>query len=160
VNFLEQLTAEWYAFNGYFVQTNLKFGKRNAGGWEGEIDVVAFHPLKKVLVHVEASTDADSWIERKEKFTRKFHNAQEYYPELFQFDYKHVYRIAIVGSGRTHPSDISLEGINIKTIPEFVSEITVVLAERNVAKQTVPEHWPLLRAIQLAIAYGVRDTNR
>ncbi len=159
MNFLEQLTAEWYAFNEYFVQTNLRFGKRNAGGWAGEIDVVAFHPRKKVLVHVETSTDADSWRERKEKFTRKFHNAEEYYSELFQFDYKRVDRIAIVGSGRIHPPDISFEGINIKSIPEFMSEITAVLAKRNVAKQTVPEHWPLLRAIQLAITYGARGTD-
>jgi hypothetical protein len=53
MNFLEQLTSEWYAYRGYFVRTNVKFGRRPAGGYEGEMDVVAFDPLKKVLVHVK-----------------------------------------------------------------------------------------------------------
>ena len=109
-------------------------------------------------MHVRASSDADSWVERKERFNRKFQKAQEYYPDLFQFDYACVERIAIVG-GRIHPPGISFEGIIIKSVPEFVSEITAVLTERKVAKQAVPEHWSLLRAIQLASAYGVRDTD-
>ncbi len=47
MNFLEQLVAEWYAYKGYFVRTNIKFGKRIRGGYEGEMDVVAFDPKEK-----------------------------------------------------------------------------------------------------------------
>ncbi len=65
MNFLEQLIAEWYAYRGFFVRTNIRFGKRPAGGYEGEIDVAAFNPRTKHLVHIETSTDADSWAERK-----------------------------------------------------------------------------------------------
>jgi len=158
VNFLEQLAAEWYAFNGYFVQTNLKFGKRKAGGWEGDMDVVAFHPREKVLVHVETSTDADSWGSRKTRFTSKFDRAQKYYTELFQFDYSRVEKIAIVGWGRNRPADISFEGVITKSVPEFVSEITSVLSQRDPAKEVIPEHWPLLRAIQMATFWGTRGS--
>jgi hypothetical protein len=61
MNFLEQLIGEWYEYTGCFVRTNIKFGKRSAGGYEGEIDVAAFDPRTKCLIHIEASTDADSW---------------------------------------------------------------------------------------------------
>ena len=47
-NFLEELTAEWYEFNGYFVRRNVNVGKRPEGGYECELDVVAFHPMKRV----------------------------------------------------------------------------------------------------------------
>ena len=56
--FLEQIAAEWYSYNGYFVQTNIKFGKREKGGWKGEMDVIAFHPIEKKIIHIETSMDA------------------------------------------------------------------------------------------------------
>lgn len=60
VNFLEQLVAEWYEFRGYFVRRNVRVGPLVKGGHESELDVVAFHPEKKRLVHVEPSMDAHS----------------------------------------------------------------------------------------------------
>ena len=59
-NFLEQLVAEWYEFRGYFVRRNINVGPR-ARGSESELDVVAFHPTKRHLVHIEPSMDAHSW---------------------------------------------------------------------------------------------------
>lgn len=85
MNFLEQLVAEWYAFQGYFVRTNIKFGKRAKGGYLGEMDVVAFHPKEKTLTHIETSMDADSWSERKKRFQRKFQDANSHFKELFDF---------------------------------------------------------------------------
>jgi len=41
MNFLEQLVAEWYEWQGYFVCVNRKYGKRPGGGWTGEADVLA-----------------------------------------------------------------------------------------------------------------------
>ncbi len=37
MNFLEQIISEWYAYKGYFVRMNIKFGKLSHGGWKGEI---------------------------------------------------------------------------------------------------------------------------
>jgi len=160
MNFLEQLVAEWYAFNGCFVQTNLKFGKRKAGGYEGEMDIIAFHPSTKVITHVETSGDADSWKERKQRFTKKFNMAQKYYSELFQFDYSKVEKVAIVGFGRNCPAGVSFnEDVTIKTVPEFIAEITTVLSQQDPAKGVVPEHWPLIRALQLSAFWGSRGTS-
>ena len=39
VNFLEQLTAEWFEYRGYFVRRNIKVGKRQKGRHDCELDV-------------------------------------------------------------------------------------------------------------------------
>ena len=44
-NYLEQLVAEWLEYQGYFVRRNVLVGKRAAGGYECELDVVAFNPI-------------------------------------------------------------------------------------------------------------------
>lgn len=65
VNFLEQMVAEWYEFRGYFVRRNVRVGPRPKGGHIAELDVVAYHPARKHLVHIEPSSDANSWEERE-----------------------------------------------------------------------------------------------
>jgi len=72
MNFLEELIAEWYEYQGYFVRRNVKFDKMPKGGYKGEIDTVAFDPKQRVLKHIEVSGDADSWEKRKTKFRKKF----------------------------------------------------------------------------------------
>jgi hypothetical protein len=56
-NFLEQLVAEWYQYQDYFVRTNIRVGRRAKGGHEGELDVVGFNPALGKLVHIETSMD-------------------------------------------------------------------------------------------------------
>ena len=51
-NFLEQITRKWYEYQGYFVRQNVNVGPRARGGYDCEIDIVAFHPKTKHLVHV------------------------------------------------------------------------------------------------------------
>jgi hypothetical protein len=34
---LEQLVAEWYEFQGYFVRRNVRVGRRLKGGHDGEL---------------------------------------------------------------------------------------------------------------------------
>lgn len=82
-NHLEQLIAEWYEYQGYFVRRNILVGKRAKGGYECELDIVAFHPLTKHLVHIEPSLDANSWAVREARFKRKFDAGRKYIPGLF-----------------------------------------------------------------------------
>jgi len=85
MNFLEQIAAEWYQYKGYFVRTNIRFG-RNAGGHGGhigEMDVVAYEPNSEEFIHLEASMDALGWAERKEIFEEKFTKARKYYLKFF-----------------------------------------------------------------------------
>jgi len=155
MNFLEQLVAEWYAYKGFFVRTNIRFGKRPAGGYEGEIDVAAFNPRTKHLVHIEASTDADSWTERKRRFVKKFENAKQHYAEIFDFQLKTVECKAIVGFSQRTLNQIDFgNDIHVVLVPQFIQEITRELSRYSPLQATVPEGYPLLRAIQFVVTYG------
>src|SRR5690349_15476466 len=83
MNFLENLIAQWYQYNGYYIRQNVRIGKRIKGGYDGEIDIVAYHPQNKHLIHFEVSSDADSWEKRKKTFEKKFNNAKKHLPTLF-----------------------------------------------------------------------------
>ena len=78
MNHLEALTAEWLAYNGYFTRSTINVGKRPQGGWDGELDVVGFHPSRGHFIHVECSTDAWAWKKRQETFKRKFSRGQKH----------------------------------------------------------------------------------
>lgn len=169
MNFLEQLAAEWYEYNGYFVRTNIKFGRRERGGYVGEMDVVGYKPEMHEFIHVEASTDANSLSKRKSGFEKKFTNARKYYMEIFPFKKINIKpkQIALVGFGASHdinsylwkssaPSnsvwgDIKIEVIHI---PEFLKTINENLKNKDPQKNAVPESYPLLRAMQYAIFYN------
>ena len=154
MNFLEQLTKEWYELQGYFVQTNLKFGKRSRGGWEGEIDVAAFHPRTGELVHIETSMDADSWEERRKRFNRKFRSVEPYLSKLFSFPIKTVRCVAIVGFSPTSEPSVLGKAIEAKSLAQLVDEVCKNLRRRHPLKEAVPETLPLLRAMQFAVHWG------
>ena len=154
MNFLEQVAAEWYSHKEYFVRTNLKFGKRSEGGYKGEMDVAAFHPGKRELVHVETSMDADRWEERKSRFARKFRDARAHREELFSFPIESTREIAIVGFAATGRKGALGDGIEVKSLAEFVAEISQELRTLHPLKQAIPETLPLLRAMQFALHWG------
>jgi hypothetical protein len=154
MNFLETLAAEWYTWQGYFVRTNLKFGKRSKGGYTGEMDVAAFHPAKRELVHVETSMDADRWEERKRRFARKFAEAKAHWKELFAFPIESTRQIGIVGFGASGRKGVLGEGIEVKSLAEFVAEICEELRTMHPLKQAIPETLPVLRAMQFAVHWG------
>ena len=81
-NYLEQLVAEWYEYQGYFVRQNILDGKRDKGGYAGELDVIAFSPTLNHLVHVEPSMYADSWARMEESYLKKFQLGRQYIPTL------------------------------------------------------------------------------
>lgn len=152
MNFLEQLAAEWYEYNGHFVRTNIKFGPRARGGYTGEIDVAAYNPNTHELTHIETSTDADSRIKREKKFRRKFSDAKKYYLKIFPFK-SGFKQVAILGfNNRVHTLNFGKDVI-IKSIPELISEINSELKKINPAKKAVPESYPLLRAMQHSAYY-------
>lgn len=68
---------------GYFVRTNAKANRRLKGGWDNELDVLAFNPGTKELVHLETSWDALTWEGRKDRFlTKKFVFTDQQYATL------------------------------------------------------------------------------
>ncbi|MDO8469032.1 MAG: hypothetical protein Q7S29_04715 [Candidatus Peribacter sp.] len=154
MNFLEQLTAEWYAYRGWFVRTNIKFGRRKLGGWEGEMDVIAYNPKTETLRHIETSTDAHSWDIRKKCFLRKFTTAKPHYGDVFPVHRKHTEQVAVVGFHKPKAKTVFSDSITIILVPDFIREITVVLSNLDPMNNAVPETYPLLRAVQYASFYS------
>jgi hypothetical protein len=158
MNFLEELVAEWYEFKGYFVHRNILVGPRIAGGYECELDVVAFNAAANHLVHIEASMDTDSWENRERRFTKKFAAGKKYIPQLFAgfalppdieqialFVFAASSQHSTVGGGRLQP------------IKDFMNEIRLGVQKRRVDKAAVPEQYQLLRALQFAANFWLAD---
>lgn len=84
------------------MRKNVNVGRRPAGGWECELDVVAFHPGTKHLVHVEPSMDAHTWEKREVRYLRKFYAGRKYIRELFVGIEipEHIEQIALLGFAR------------------------------------------------------------
>jgi len=154
MNFLEQLTAEWYAFQGFFVSTNIHFGKRDRGGWDGEMDVVVIDPKTKTLTHVETSSDANSWDERVEYMQKKFKNAAAHYNSVIGFDFEKVVKIAVVSLSKPKKPVAFGNDIELVIIPDFIAQITKAMKKRDPVNDAIPETYPLLRAIQFAARWG------
>lgn len=150
MNHLEQLTAEWYEFRGYFVRRNVYVGKRPTGGYECELDVVAFCPKQRRLVHIEPSMDAHTWQKREDRYAKKFEAGRKYIPALFSgMDLPgEIDQIALLGFA-SNTNVKTLAGGRIMTSSELLSEITAEICSMTISKSAIPEQYPLLRTIQL-----------
>jgi hypothetical protein len=164
INFLESLVAEWYQYGEkppYFVRLNTRIHKLKTGGWGGEIDVLAYSPSRQQLVHIETSSDADSWEKRKERFRKKFDFPQEEYETLVDAKGITVEKIALVGWTGAPRIDLNWVDkfggvIRVQSVPEFLKKITVKLQDIPISKEAVSECFPLLRAMQFALHFRAK----
>ena len=155
MNHLESLTAEWLDYNGYFVRTGVKVGKRARGGWDGELDVVAFHPARPHFLHVECSIEALNWNDRELRFQRKFAIGREHARDLFSGMELPTMLDQVVVHGYATAADQhrELAGGRLVTSQELTAEIIVGIP-RTAWKHAVPEKYPLLRTLQFAKMAG------
>lgn len=154
-NFLEQLTAEWLEFNGFFVRRNLLVGKRERGGYECELDIVAFDPSTSKVLHVEPSTDASAWSEREKRYEKKFVAGRTHIAGLFPtfaIDPTAIDQVALLVFA-SPGTDRRLAGGRIVHVGSFMRKIRESLKKRPVASQAVPEQFGLLRSLQFAAQY-------
>ena len=157
MNHLEQLIAEWYEYQGYFVRRNVLVGKRSKGGYECELDIVAFHPGKKELVHIEPSLDADSWTKREMRYKKKFEAGRKYIPKIFKgLDIpKDITQcvVLVFASKANHPE---LAGGKVVLVEEILRDMARELHDKKVSSQAIPEQFSLLRTIQFMVHYHDR----
>jgi hypothetical protein len=160
-NHLEQLIAEWYEYQGYFVKRNVLVGPLAGGGFECELDVVAFHPGnpdKKInphLVHLEPSLDADSWAIRERRYKKKFsagrnHIKKELFPGLPLPEEIEQIAVLVFASNRNHPP---VGGGRVVTVDQLLKEIFVELDEKRLESKAISERWPILRTLQYVSQY-------
>lgn len=152
-NYLVQLAAEWYEYQGFLVQRNVALpfpGKRGAL----ELDIVAIQPETAEIVHLEASMDSDSWQKRDRRFRAKFKAGQEYCHTLAKpMRGKVTVRqraLLVYARGARRRS---LGGGELVLMPNFLLEITEALSQQRLHQQIVPEHLPLIRTLQFAAEY-------
>ena len=161
MNYLEQLAVEWYSFQGYFVRSNVRARKRARGGWDAELDVLAYEPKGQRLLHVELSGDSNPWQVRKSRFlTKKFIFTRAEYEDLLGFEIQTLERIAVVGYSRTSVADRKWgDGIRVVLVPEFLQVIADHIGKLGgPMRNVIPEGFPILRTVQ-AVAHWVRDSN-
>src|SRR5258708_25038910 len=157
-NHLVQLVAEWYDFRGSFVRRNVRVGRRGAGGYECELDIVAFHPGTKHLVQIEPSTDSDSIEKREKRYARKFEAGRKYIPILFAgFNLpSEIEQIGLfIYGGRRE----SIAGGKMLLVSQLVPEIVAYLKDYHINSRAVPESFPLLRTLQLVSEYRKHITH-
>jgi hypothetical protein len=148
-NHLEELVAEWYEYQGYFVRRNILVGRRPKGGYDGELDIIAFSPTKNHLVHVEPSMDADSWATRERRYKKKFDLGRAFIPTLFEgFKLPETIEQIALLSFASKANHQTLGGGKIILVPELLKEIFESLKSRNIASNAVSENMPLLRTLQ------------
>lgn len=147
---LETLLAEYYQWLGHVVKCNALVGKRDGGGWEMELDIVAYDPQKTTITHLEPSLDAQSWTKREERFIKKFEAGRKYIlKDMFPWlpPATPIIRRVILISAAEHRR--TLAGAEVRTVDEVVGEIKNAVACRGVASRAaISEHYPLLRTIQ------------
>lgn len=155
MNHLEQLVGEWLEFNGYFVRRNVRVAPRQLGGYDGELDVVAFHPSTRHLLHVETSLDAHSWERREIRFAQKFGLGRAHVPDLLAgLDTPaEVDQVAVLVFASRKNVD-SLGGGRLLLIGDLMREIRSALLKRRVEKAAVSEQFPLLRTIQFCCQFA------
>lgn len=154
-NHLEQLVAEWSEFRGYFVRRNVRVGRRQKGGHECELDVVAFHPTKKHLGQIEASCDAN-FRTREARYKKKFEAGRKYIPGLFSgFDLPpQIEQIGLFLAGARRST---IAGGKMMLVSELISDILTELKQYRMTRRAISEGFPLLRT--LSACYRVSEAN-
>jgi hypothetical protein len=156
-NYLEQLVSEWYEYKGYFVRRNIQVEKRQKGGHESELDVVAFHPVDKKLAHIEPSMDSFSWAERELRYKRKFELGEKYIPKIFEGmdlpktdDGKLIIEKVVLLEFASKQNHELIGGGKILLVYELLREIFIEFLpkDKSISTNAVPEHMPTLRTLQ------------
>jgi hypothetical protein len=152
MNHLECLVKQFYEWKGYIVRNNVRVGPLKHGGFESELDIVAYHPATQHLVHLEPSVDADSWKTRERRFQKKFDTGRKYIcTEVFpwlQDTNVSIEQVAILISGARR----ELAGGKVESIDEFVKRVKDEVAkERSAYRNAISEEFSLLRTIQFVV---------
>lgn len=153
-NYLVDLAAEWYAYRGYFVSSNLTVDGPGSMG-KVELDVLAIHPAEDEIVHLEASMDSDAWHKREKRFRAKFRAGKAHAEAIARSMGKkpELRQRALLGYARGARRR-SLGGGDLVLMPAFLHEIIEALSQRRLDRQIVPEHFPLLRTLHFVSEYA------
>ena len=160
-NHLEQLVAEWLEFKGYFVRRNVRGGKLLHGGHEGELDIVAYHPVDKHLIQIEPSIDAHTWEKREQRFKKKFDAGQKHIiSEIFPWlphNKKFEQWAVLWGSDKNHSEVGGGKMVPIWKLYRIIAKDIIAIGPP--AGNAIPEQFPLLRTMQYTLHWAASDKD-
>jgi len=153
MEYIEQLAREWYEHQGYFVRRDLWVGLEADGSYECELCIVAFHPTRRHVVHIEPSFDVLIWHEKEQHFQSKFDAGRKYLHRLFVGEPRvDIEQIALLMENvDTHASTIG--GGKLLFVADLLTQILHQLSRSDVSAAMVPEQWPLIRTLQLVASH-------
>ncbi len=154
-NHLEQLIAEWYTYQGYFVWRNIKACARDRGGYHAEIDIIAFNPEIRKVVHIECSLDGESQSVRESRFGKKFRYGEiEIRKRLSSMEPFSIDKMIILLFTKRNKQE-EIAGVKVVHIADVIKEIAEYFkAEKsNYKRLAVSEDMPVLRTLQLAVTF-------
>lgn len=150
-NHLEQFVAEWYEYRGYFLRRNVRVGKLAHGGFECELDVVAWHPETKHVVHIEPTMDADTWDKRIKRYTKKLRAGRKHIPGLFpniSIQPRNIEQIILLGYG-SNVNHQTIDGAEVRMSSQLLEGVLTHLRDIDLNSRAVPEQFIILRTLQL-----------
>ena len=99
--------------------------------------------------------DASSWAERERRYKKKFEAGRKYIPDLFKgLDIPtNIDQIAVLVFASKQNRN-TLAGGKLILGNELLEEIFADLQSRSIYSKTIPEQFPILRALQLVAQYS------
>jgi hypothetical protein len=92
---------------------------------------------------------------RRDSLQKNFVYSLSQYEEIVGARITKLNRIALVGLCRSTNADLNWgAGIEVLLVPSFIQIIAKDLAKKDPLRDIVPEGFPRLRAMQLALVYG------
>jgi len=156
MQYLEQLVREWYEYQGYFVRQDLWVGLEADGSYECDLSIVAFHPTRRHVMHVEPSFDLLNWEESEQHFRMKFDAGRKYLHRIFggepHLHIEHTALIVATDPPRAH----TIAGGRVLLVSDFLAGILHHLCDLDMAAAVVPEQWILLRTLQFVAEHRER----
>ncbi len=156
MEYLEQLVREWYEYQGYFVRRDLWVGLQADGSYDCDLCIVAFHPTRHHVMHIEPSFDLLSWEEKEQHFQSKFDAGKKYLHRMFGIEPRmHIEQRALIVSGhalRAH----TIGGAPILLMSDLLAEILEHLCRLGMASARVDEQWPLILTLQFVAEHRDR----
>lgn len=149
--YLQQLAREWYEYRGYFVRENVWVGLESDGSYDCELDVVAYDPQHRHVVHIEPSFDLLPTMDRERHFQLKFDAGKKYLHRMFSRPSTlTLEQIALIAYAQPEQHQ-TIGGGRVILLTTLLSEMLAHLSQLDLASAPVPEQWPLIRTLQVSI---------
>jgi hypothetical protein len=157
-NHLETLISQFYDWKGWVVRRNVKVGRRDRGGYAGELDVVVYDPTTGKVIHYEPSTDASTWDKRAATYERKFKAGRDYIAKevlpWLKPDFEPEQIAVFFNVPERRRAFLGKKAMSIDDLVKMIRDEIQKMG--RVGKKAIPEQYDLLRTIQLVVCGYVK----